>query len=47
MGLKIKQHEKKWRIEVQEEWEFETLKDMKETLDSLVSMKSKYGNLKR
>ena len=46
--MSLKQHNKKWRLEIKnEEWEFPSQKAMRETLDKVIELKEKYGDLKQ
>jgi hypothetical protein len=41
----ITQYQKKWRIRIEEEWEFPDFEAFKSTLDSMVAKKSEFGQL--
>lgn len=43
--LKITQYNKKWRIEVQETWEWDNLKEMEDSLKEILRIKAVYGQL--
>ena len=38
--------ENKWRIQIDEIWEFETQKELMKILNQLIDFKNKYGRLK-
>ena len=45
--IKIKMHEHKWRIEIEnEEWEIEDRKKFDETLKKLLDMKGEFGKIR-
>lgn len=43
--IEITQHYGKWRIEIEEEWQFETKKEFDEALRQINSLKGKHGNI--
>ena len=43
--IKIKMHNKKWRIEINEEFEFPARLDMTTFLQQLLTDKERYGDL--
>jgi len=46
MAIKIKQYEKKWRIEIErEEWEFENRADVDYYIKLLLGIKEDYGRI--
>jgi|LGOV01.1.fsa_nt_gb hypothetical protein len=44
--IKIKQYKDDWRLEVEEEFEFENEKDFEEALKTFLRMKKQFGKLK-
>jgi len=44
--IKITMFENKWRIQIDEIWEFETQKELMKILNQLIDFKNKYGRLK-
>lgn len=46
MGLNITQYDKKWRITINEQWEFKTKQDFERCLKKLIDYKSKYGQIR-
>ena len=47
MGIKIKQQQEKWRLELDnEEWQFDNRKDMEDGLKILLDLKEKKGRIK-
>ena len=48
MSFTITQREtEKWRIAIEETWEFEIETDFNETLEKLIDFKKKFGHLQR
>ena len=45
MGINLKHHNEKWRIEINEVWEFTSHEDFTGTLDKLIYMKDTFGKL--
>ena len=45
MAINIKQRNSKWRIEINEDWEFKTKQDFERCLKQLVNFKAKNGQL--
>ena len=43
--ITIRMFNGKWRIEICETWEFETIEDLKYNLDNIIEKKDKYGRL--
>lgn len=46
MGITIKRFNKKWKIRIDEEWEFPEDEDFKNVLNQLIQQKAKFGELK-
>ena len=44
--IRLRMYGEKWRIGIEEEWEFETKEQMELILKSLIEYKDKYGRLK-
>jgi hypothetical protein len=49
MAIEIKMYGKKWRLKIstEEEFEFETKDEMNSILQSILTYKEKYGDLKK
>lgn len=45
--IKIKMYQNKWRIDIEdEEWETETLEELKVLLEQVLNLKNKFGRVK-
>ena len=45
--IALKIYNEKWRIQIGDEiWEFKDLKEMKENLDKILTIKDKFGRIK-
>jgi len=45
MALTVKMWNSRWRVVIDEEWEFEDLEDMQRVLNDLIKYKHFYGRL--